>query len=131
MKKLAAVILGLGFALYLSAAVQVTKEYCDRNAERAVTNSLQAAREYVPTVAIPIIGNVVTNYLLEEGRVITNVTREVHYIIETNTVNNSWSTNYSTLVVSVQQETNTLFEVGIDGRLRIYKGEELIWEEKE
>lgn len=131
MKKLAAVILGLGFALYLSAAVQVTKEYCDRNAERAVTNSLQAVREYVPTVATPIIGNVVTNFLLEEGRVITNVTREVHYIIETNTVHNSWSTNYSTLVVSVQQETNTLFEVGIDGRLRIYKGEELIWEEKE
>lgn len=131
MKKLAVVIFGLGIVFFASAAIQVTKDYCDRNAERAVTNSLQAAREYIPTVATPIIGNVVTNFLLEEGRVITNVTREVHYIIETNTVHNSWNTNYTTFVVSVQQETNTLFEVGIDGRLRIYKGEELIWEEKE
>ena len=131
MKKLAAIIFGLGLAFFSSAAVQVTRQYCDANAERAVTNALQAAREYVPTVAIPIIGNVVTNYLLEEGRVITNITHDIHYIIETNTVHNIWSTNQSTFVTSVQQETNTLFEVGLDGRLRIYKGSELIWEEKE
>lgn len=100
MKKLAAIILGLGLAFCSSAAVQVTKQYCDANAERAVTNALQAAREYVPTVAIPIIGNVVTNFLLEEGRVITNVTYDIHYIIETNSTHYIWSTNYTTTVVS-------------------------------
>lgn len=129
MKKILGLVFSAAIALASFGAVQVTKQYCDANAERAVTNSLQAAREYIPTVANPIIGNVVTNYLLEEGRVITNVTREVHYVIETNSTHYIWSTN--NFVISVQQETNTLFEVGTDGRLRIYKGDELIWEEKE
>ena len=129
MKKLAAIILGLGLAFCSSAAVQVTKQYCDANAERAVTNSLQAAREYIPTVAIPIIGNVVTNYLLEEGRVITNVTYDIRYIIETNSTHYIWSTNYTTMVEEINGETNTMFKVNMAGELSIEKDGDEVWRE--
>ena len=131
MRKILGLVASVSLALASLGAIQVTKQYCDRNAERAVSNAVQVAENYIPTIARPIVGNVVTNYLLEEGRVITNVTYEVHNIIETNSTHYIWSTNQSTFVTSVQQETNTLFEVGTDGRLRIYKGSELIWEEKE
>lgn len=130
MKKILGLVASVSLALASLGAVQATKQYCDKNAERAVSNAVQVAENYIPTIARPIVGNVVTNYLLEEGRVITNVTYEVHNIIETNSTHYIWSTNQSTFVTSVQQETNTLFEVGVDGRLRIYKGSELIWEEK-
>lgn len=129
MKKLAAIILGFGLAFCSSAAVQVTKQYCDANAERAVTNSLQAAREYIPTVAIPIIGNVVTNFLLEEGRVITNVTYDIHHIIETNSTHYIWSTNYSHIVEEINGETNTMFLVDMAGELSINKDGEEVWRE--
>ena len=100
MRKILGLAVSAALALASLGAVQVTRQYCDKNAERAVSNAVQVAENYIPTIARPIIGNVVTNYLLEEGRVITNVTYEVHNIIETNSTHYIWSTNYITTVVS-------------------------------
>ena len=100
MKKTLGLVVSAALALASFGAVQVTKQYCNKNAERAVSNAVQVAENYIPTIARPIVGNVVTNYLLEEGRVITNVIYEIHNIIETNYTHYIWSTNYITTVIT-------------------------------
>lgn len=81
--------------LTLQAAIQATKDYCDRNSEKAVTNALNSV-----TIALPtIVGPAVDEYMTENGipTVTTNTIIETfHENIISNYYNNFITNNLYT-----------------------------------
>lgn len=153
-------------------AIQATREYCDKNREKAVTEAVgqletiagPTIESYMIEHGIPstvtntvqiekiinkeiiystnYVDNVISNFYLVKNYTnnvyeVTNKTEYIESIISnyyhtiyetTNTVN--YTTNYSTFVTSVQEETNTHFIVWSDGLLSIEKDDIEIWREK-
>lgn len=156
----------------LFGAIQATREYCDKNREKAVTEAVgqletiagPTIEAYMSEHGIPstvtntvqiekiinkeiiystnYVDNVISNYYLVKNVTnnlyeVTNRTEYIESIISnyyhtiyetTNTVN--YTTNYSTFVTAVQEETNTHFIVWSDGLLSIEKNDIEIWREK-
>lgn len=156
----------------LFGAIQATREYCDKNREKAVSEAVgqletiagPTIEAYMSEHGIPstvtntvqiekiinkeilystnYVDNVISNFYLVKNYTnnvyeVTNRTEYIESIISnyyhtiyetTNTVN--YTTNYSTFVTSVQEETNTHFIVWSDGLLSIEKDDIEIWREK-
>ena len=71
--------------LTLHAAIQVTKDYCDRNSEKAVTNALN----YI-TIALPtIVESSVDDYMSENG--IPTVTNTIIETFHENVISNNYN----------------------------------------
>lgn len=138
----------------LFGAIQATREYCDKNRDKAVSNAVSQLKtiagptieSYMAEHGIPTrvtntveqvinkeivnsyhtnyIDNVISNYY--EVKTVTNNFYEV-----TNTTYITTTTNYSTFVTAIQEETNTQFIVWSDDLLTIEKDGKQVWREKD
>lgn len=107
--------------LTLQAAIQATKDYCDRNSERAVTNALNSVAIALPT----IVGPAVDDYMAENGipTITTNTIIETYhentitnnYYTNTYITNNIYTTEKITNIVSeTTYQTNITYNISSD-----------------
>lgn len=153
MKKPFALMVALApFVLF--GAIQATREYCDKNRDKAVSAAVDQLKNIAgPTIesymsehGIPtrvtntvelvinkeIVNSYHTNYtdnVISNYYEVKNVTNNFYEV--TNTTYITTTTNYSTFVTAIQEETNTQFIVWSDDLLTIEKDGKQVWREKD